>query len=301
MKKRSILCLLILTVFMIGLASASTLDVDLESLDLVMPTKSLTEDFEQEGEEGTIKVAPVSEQEEITEPAVVSEGFAPNELEKAIIGRDDRVQINAPGQYPFSAIANMKVTGACKCKWECTGFMVSRNFLMTAAHCMICPEHNKWAKKVTFYFGYKSSKNYLYKYTGGWTGLAGTDFPNYRYDNTTMNHDWCYLKLSKNVGDKTGWMGIRFASDSEINSGYFQVAGYRDNKLKMDWGNGYAENINLMTYDADDVQGNSGGPVYDFDNYAVAIIAAESNNPPINIGRRITTTIYKYMVGDGFQ
>lgn len=301
MNRRSILCLLVLGVLMFGMFNASALDVDLESLKLVMPTKALTEDFEQEGQEGSVRVVSGAEQQEASKTDVTTEGFAPNELDKVVIGRDDRIEITKPGEYPYSAIANMKVTGECGCKWECTGFMVSRNFMMTAAHCMICTDHRKWAKNATFYFGYKSSKNYLYKYTGGWYATAGTTFPNFEYDFEAMNHDWCYVKLEENVGDKTGWLGMHFASDSSINAGIFQAAGYRDNKLKTCWGNGYAENINLMTYDADDVQGNSGGPVFESDYCAVAIIAAESQDPLINIGRRFTSTIYDYMVADGFQ
>ena len=274
--------------------------VDLSSLNLTMPTNAASDEDEQEGEEGTVTVLQPADQEAGEGESVDIPGNVPDGLDKTVIGRDDRVQVTNTREFPYCAIANMKVKGECGDSWECTGFMVGKNFMLTAAHCMICPQHNKWAKNVTFYFGYQSSKKYLYKYTGGWQAWTGTDFPS-GYDFDAMSYDWCFIKLDKNVGDKTGWFGLHIASDSEINSRHYTVAGYRDNKLKYASGEAEAYDTNLLLYDADDVPGNSGGPIYRSDLYVEGIIVAESEEAQVNIGRRFTRNIYNKMTENGYN
>ena len=96
------------------------------------------------------------------------EPFVPDTLEKVIVGKDDRVKVKKPKQYPYSAICYMDGKYECGCRWTGTGFMVSENTLLTCAHLLVCKEHGKWAKKMTFYFGYKNRKNYLYRYKSTW-------------------------------------------------------------------------------------------------------------------------------------
>lgn len=269
------------------------------ALEFDVPVNELTEDFEEAGGEG--EVLPLEAREAAHESDALPAGvefFAPDDLEKCIIGTDDRVRVKNTKQYPYCAIANMKVTGTCKCKWECTGFMVGKKWLMTAAHCMVCAEHGKWAKNVTFYFGYQNSKNYLYKYTGKWTAWAGTLFPN-GYS-AGMEDDYCFVRLEKNVGDKTGWFGMSFPSEIELNGSRYTVAGYRSNALKYSRGTAAALSGKLMTYTADDKPGNSGGPIFTSDYYAVGIIAAENNVRKVNYGRRLTRSIYDEMLDAGY-
>ena len=110
------------------------------------------------------------------------------------------------------------------------------------------------------------------------------------------------VKLDKAVGEKTGWLGFNIASDSEINTRYYTVAGYRDNKLKYGFGWAAAYDDNLMLFNADEVAGNSGGPVYlNYQDRADAIIVAEAPEANVNIGRRITRYIWDCMQKDGYQ
>ena len=74
------------------------------------------------------------------EDGVVYEAYIPQELEKTVFGRDDRVDIYASA-YPYSAIANMVVKAQCGCSWSGTGFMISNNHMLTAAHCLVCTTH----------------------------------------------------------------------------------------------------------------------------------------------------------------
>ena len=305
MKRLTVILLAVALTLTVGSAGGASSEIDLRNMRFTFPTNSLFGDFDQEGAAGTVTPAdpPVSASGE--EVPVITEGFVPDRLNKVVIGEDDRIQVFDTAEYPFSAIANMKVTGECGENWECTGFMVGKNFLLTAAHCMYCPEHQKWAQNVTFYFGYKSNSNCLMKYTGGWNAVVGTTFPE-GYDFSGMSDDWCYVKLEKNVGEETGWLSFRCAADSEINEQGYVVAGYRNNRLKYCYGEATVSDDHLILFDADDQPGNSGGPIF-FTGAegekacADAIIAAECTEPLINIGRRISRYMYDCMVRDGYQ
>ena len=308
MNKLISLLLAIVCIFSVYGACAEITEEDIANMDTTMPVNDLIdpEDFSDEGGEGVVLFVE-GEPDTGTEPdddsdndAVIVEGFIPDGMEKVIIGKDNRTTVKNTKKYPFSAIANMIVTGECGETWTGTGFMVGRNCLLTAAPCMICPEHGKWAKKVTLYFGYQNKKNYLYKYTGGWKARAGTSFPNRRYDFNAMQDDWCYLILDKKVGDKTGRFGLNCAS-KQISKRKSKAAGYRSNILK--YGNGKAKMYNkkLITYNNDTLPGNSGGPIYTSKNYVEAIIIAENKFTLTNWGRRITSDIWTRMYKDGYK
>ena len=104
-----------------------------------------------------------------------SEPFAPENLDKVIIGSDDRITADVR-QYPYSAIGYMDVHAKCGDTWTGTGFMAGKRLFMTAAHCMYCDEHHAWADEVTIYFGFRSQKNYAYRFTGGWTAWIGVSW-----------------------------------------------------------------------------------------------------------------------------
>lgn len=230
-------------------------------------------------------------------PEVSMTPFIPDTLDKAIIGADDRITISNTGVYPYSAIAYLEVTGKCGCNWAASGFMVSRDCLMTGAHCVFCGEHNQGAEHIVMYFGYKSHKNYLLKYTGDTNYWYGTNV----YENGKFNTDWdfAFVKLQQPVGDKTGWFGLSVRSDAQLKGASFEVAGYRDGLLKTDRGTTSIRNQYVITYDNDTLAGNSGCPVFTSDYNVVAINVAEVTNNSqeglYNIGRRITQDLVNEM------
>ena len=248
---------------------------------------SLAEEAD-EGGEGTVEVFEITDADPGTE--IIPEDtdpFIPDGLEKTVFNGDDRVTVNKPSQFPFSAIANMSVKAKCGCTWSGTGFMVSKDQMLTAGHCLRCIKHGTWADRITFYFGYRNSRSYLYKYTGQWRAYAGNLFEDKEY---TVNWDFGCIRFKQNVGDRTGWFGSRYGlSDKQLDMKFLYVAGYRDGVLKYDAG--YAEVLDdqHIQYRMDTQPGYSGGPVYDSDYYAVGINIAENNR--YNIGFRLMNIV----------
>lgn len=243
------------------------------------------------------------EQETSAASEAAVEGIAPympeGELDKAVIGTDDRTLIRNRRQYPYSAVAYMIVTNTCGCQSTGTGFMVNTNTMMTAAHCLVCTTHGGLAEEVILYFGYDSDKNYLCKYDDSMEYWCGTYFEEgdgtYAYTYDHARWDYAFVRLNQNIGEKTGWFGLYSKEDAALNAELYDVTGYRRGDLKTSYGPVEVQNEEMIGFQIDTQPGNSGGPIYDSNNYAVAINVAESEPNQVNFGRRITDDILTKM------
>ncbi len=233
------------------------------------------------------------------------EPYTPEGMDKVIIGSDDRITIYDTSAYPYSAIGYMMVHATCGCDWQATCFMVSPTGAMTAAHCLVCPNHGGTADRMDIYFGYRNAKNYLYHYTNGTRYWYGTTFRNddgtYSYNYKHEIWDYAYIKLQERVGDYTGWFGTRAAKDSDVDS-WFELAGYRREELKTNWGRLMSTTANSdlrLRITADALPGNSGSPVFDDDYYALCIWTSYNETVEENYVRRITGGLLSEMRENG--
>lgn len=250
---------------------------------------------EEESDRGVI-IFPDSESADSDGPQKLppdSKPFVPGDVERTILGPDNRVRVGDTWQYPFCSIAYIVGKYECGCRWYSSGFMVTSDTLMTAAHCLVCQEHNKWATNMTFYFGYISDQSYLYRYNSEWTAYVGTLFP----DGYTSVNDWGYVHFNTNVGEKTGWFGMRYPNDDDLEAGIYYIAGYRDGQLKYDIGTVRVMDSDRMWIDADILPGNSGCPVFDAENYAVGLFTTYYDNA--NSGFRLSSKTHNKLVEDG--
>ena len=222
-----------------------------------------------------------------------SEPYIPESLEKSVIGLDDRVDV-VPSQYPYSCIAYMEVEANCGCTWTGSGFMVSKNGLVTCSHVLYCDEHHAEVKHIDFYFGFRSYKDYFYKYDGActwwWGDRSRSDF--------MFDYDYGYVLFPTPVGDTTGWLGTRIISDEDAKSGVYYNAGYRDGVIKS--GSGKMEIYNNLVFKhyIDTEPGYSGSPVFTADYSAVAINVGHTGNE-YNYARRIDGDLRERMRAAG--
>ncbi len=231
-------------------------------------------------------------EDESTE-TLVHEAFIPDDAEKKPIGTDDRVSVNER-EYPYRAIAYIEAHAPCGCNWTGTGFLVGPSGLMTAGHVLYCEEHDCSVDQLTLYFGYKSSKNYLYKYTKGttyWYNDSGKS--------SSEEYDYGYIKLKERVGDKMGWFGVSARSDENTDVKVCYAAGYRNGVLKTDYDWVYVNTPYQIKHTIDTEPGYSGCPIFDGDYYAIAINVAHSITLEYNYGCRITSWLVKTMRSDG--
>ncbi len=229
--------------------------------------------------------------------------FIPDDIEveepddKRIFGNDDRVKVKNPKKYPYSAIAYMKVHARCGCSWTGSAFMVSKKCAMTAAHCLVCTDHSKTADRIDLYFGYRKG-GYVKHVRNNCHYWYGTSFKNHNYSDY-VDWDYGYIIFDSNIGKYTGWFGSKAATDSELRSGYYEVAGYRNGDMRRDRTKAEPINSNLFAHWADTKGGYSGCPVFDKEYYVVGINICE--NATSNKARRLTSDLFQQMRENGVR
>ena len=274
--------------------AAPTASVSEETDDT--PQEEPDTDEADETEENAIAGESIPDSIPDLEEFFASEPFIPEDAEKIVFPPDNRVDI-APREYPFRCIAYMEVKGQCGCSWTSSGFMVSKYGLLTSGHSLVCKDHNKPNKSIAFYFGYRSKKDCLYKYSGQYTYWYG-DGSFYG----SHEDDYGYILFPKPVGDNTGWLGLRVLSDSEAMSDEFYNAGYRNGVIKASgMGDMFpcGDSSKLFQHYMDTEGGYSGSPIYDVECYAVGIHVAESYHGEYNLARRITWDLIDQMDYNG--
>ena len=216
----------------------------------------------------------------------------------SIIGTDQRKQVNNTKKYPYRAVVLIRFKtpeGASRC----TGWMINKNTLATAGHCVYDPGVGWYNyKKFKMYPGYTGSKapygsckaKDLYT-VSGWA------------DNGWDDYDYGAIKLKCKVGKKTGWFGYFWTSES-LKGRKITIAGYPGDKLLTQWkskGKVTVSQPRRVFYKNDTTGGMSGSPVYykkpDCGQCSMAVHAyGVYNGPPFhtnNHGTRITEDVFK--------
>lgn len=178
----------------------------------------------------------------------------------SVIGPDGRVQEYAPSSYPWGAIAHLETN-----QGGCTGFMLSRDVLVTAGHCVHWG--GSWVTSYTVTPGRTGSSAPFGSCSGGiadvwttWNWING--YPS--------DYDYGLVKLTCDIGYSTGWFGWWYNTGENLVNQYFYVEGYPGDKpYGTMWWDGdtvYSQTANKFWYWIDTAPGQSGSPVYHYNS-----------------------------------
>lgn len=212
----------------------------------------------------------------IDDPAFESEtgGIVPFK----VIGQDDRQEVDNTSQYPYSAVCKLLIAfdqnGTTKA-YVGTGFLVSPDTVMTAAHCLF--DHDSklgWAKSIRVIpgaasglepFGAVSESRNLYV-PKAWTTHQSTDY------------DFGLIKLSQPLGEKAGYLKlITFPDAFQKNlslAGYPFYTGEDPDTLRQYTAIGAAlskQGARTLLHNIDASSGQSGSPIFNSNNEVGAI------------------------------
>jgi protease YdgD len=196
-------------------------------------------------------------------------------------GADTRVPM-LDHSFPWSAIGRVMLDEGNGWAGRCTGTMVGRYVMVTAAHCVLS---NGAIHSVTFQPNYANGQS---------AGIASSIWINVGTlsPNTDRANDWAVVELNQPLGDSQGFMGIRNIDGARfpINVEY---AGY-----SQDFENGNVAGFEslcqiheefqqqIFGHDCSSDPGGSGGPLFVVNPGVSATIYA------INT-RGITNTVYR--------
>ncbi|HET9143565.1 trypsin-like serine peptidase [Actinophytocola sp.] len=174
----------------------------------------------------------------------------------SVIGPDGRVQESVPSTFPWGGIAHLETN-----QGGCTGFMLSRDVLVTAGHCVHF--NGSWVTSYTVTPGRTGNSKPFGTCSGGiadvwttWNWING--YPS--------DYDYGLVKLTCDIGYSTGWFGWSYNTGENLVGQYLYVEGYPGDKpYGTMWWDGdtvYSQTANKLWYWVDTFGGQSGSPVY---------------------------------------
>lgn len=189
---------------------------------------------------------------------------------ETIVGWDARMRYYT-GQYPNRAIVYIQYNNA----HLCTGFLVSRDTVVTSGHCVHTGGSNGAWRRPNLYRVFPGRDGTASPYGSctvkrlhsviGWTSNRNSQF------------DYGAMRLNCTIGNTTGWFGVHAPPNRELTNAPSTVIGYSGDKPQQQWGGGdqvRRVEQRMICYRNDTVGGNSGGPVWNDRNNATSATGA---------------------------
>ncbi len=207
---------------------------------------------------------------------------------RSIIGDDDRTEVDDTTEYPYSAIVLLEVKWGLLSTSYATGFMISDNVAVTAAHALYKKDKG-WPISVKVYpakDGYGILNN---PYGSSRVKKAGvcTQWQEYIDSSSEENptyskEDWGAVVLKESLGEETGVISIKCPTNNELlaatNDETVKVCGYYNTSEILPAYHQYEMNGNISAftddyiyYAIDTYDGQSGSPVLNEDNVAIGV------------------------------
>jgi len=222
--------------------------------------------------------------------------------DRKVIGADDRIMIEPTSQYPFSSVGYLELKYSSGYS-RCTGTVISRNIVITAAHCLFDLETGEWAQSVAFLPGMNGKSAPLGMFEAeNWVIQKGYVDSGAAIGGDQHIHDIGIVEFNTDVGNTTGWLAV--GTNPSLPPFVANIVQYpADKEGYFMWRSACpvnAENITdyFLTYECDTYGGSSGSSVYDYIDKDNRIIYAihTTGTPSMNIGVRITDVHFNWIV-----
>lgn len=217
------------------------------------------------------------------------------EEDRNVIGGDTRTIVNNTTDSPYYGIGRIVASYTDGTSQEGTGFLVSKNVMLTNGHMCMSP-NNASISSMTIYFGQNGSYTPVTAYASSYYVCA-----NYNYFGDDVQDDYAIVILSSNVGYTTGWFGLDYKNNSFFFNNTFTITGYpgefATGTMYRSSGTIYDCSTYVLEYFIDTSAGQSGAPIYQ-SNVAYGIHS--SGTASMNYGRRMTQEVFDWLVAQGF-
>ena len=222
---------------------------------------------------------------EVINPAVKSVSISPLN-----IGVDNRTQVTNTTAWPYRAIVHLQADFQLTSS-QGTGFMLSNNKVVTAAHVVYSYARREYCYSVTAVPGRNGSSSPYGSYTGV-TIYIGSAF----VISEDPNYDYAVIELNTNVNSSVGSLGISVLNDSGVLNSNPMISGY-----PLDKGNGTTQwqttgsvhdvSPTRLFHSVYTTGGQSGAPIISVGGSVIGMHRGTYNSV-LKDGTRINQTVY---------
>ena len=226
------------------------------------------------------------------------------EIGDFIVENDQRTVVNNTTINPYSSIVFIRVCWEDGTKSRATGFLVSDDVVVTAAHVIYNPSKGGWPDWVKVYPGKKGDGllDNPYGHTRSWKGgvcsvwredcdklSTATDLEKIAIEARMRENDWGALKLILPLGKTAGKIQMKIPTDYELNQATVKISGYPSTINNTTVYQQYETsgvvlnyNSNVILHDLDISKGQSGSPLLDANNFAIGVVTSANVNTSTN-------------------